>query len=56
MIEVSLMKGSWRIYTETCNKGELVPTIVGLMQKYEREHGDLENRQQYAITFCAFEK
>ena len=54
MIEVMLHEGSWCIYVEKCEKGDLAPTIIGLLQRYEREKGDLKYRKNYAITFRVY--
>lgn len=51
MIEIRLIKGSFVMDGATCEKGDLIPTIAALLQKYESEHGDLTGGQKYAIEF-----
>lgn len=49
MIVVTIWKGSDKLETRTCNKGELLPTIATLMQKHEG--GAWEHQRGYAVSW-----
>jgi len=51
MIEIRLIRGSFLIDGASCEKGDLLPTIAALLQKFESEHGELKGGSKYAIEF-----
>ncbi len=51
MFEVRLIKSGNVLYQQVCDKGELLPTIATLMQKFEAERGTYEYQTSYAVQW-----
>lgn len=51
MFEVRLMRNGDTLYLLTCEKGDILPTIATLMQKFEAERGSYRYQTNYAIQW-----
>ncbi len=51
MFEVKLYEGSYLVDTETCDVGDLLPTIATLLQAFEAEKPKYDYQRPYAIQW-----